>query len=155
MTVTSILLNFRAALFALVPVVKRVGIAWKRPDAYDEWDTIAATLFDKLVVEVIRWSLPEETQECFRLPLYDLLLPVYASTSTLEVFHSSLPPGRWLFHAFGSNREPFDVVEVRSLSKDGRPLAEELETCLLDGAEFHLRLNHDLELIEEIEIFNG
>ncbi len=103
MTVTSVLLNFREGLFVLVPVLERISMAWKRPDAYDDWDTIAATLFDKLVVEVIRWSLPDGAREDFRLPTYDLLFPTYSSASTLEVGHPLLPPGRWLFHAFGTS----------------------------------------------------
>ena len=155
MTVTSVLLNFREGLFVLVPVLERIGIAWKRPDAYDDWDAIATTLFDKLVVEVIRWSLPDEAKENFRLPTYDLLLPTYSSVSTLEVSHPLLPPGRWLFHAFGTRSEPFDLVEVRSLSKDGRPITEELETCPVDGAEFRLRLSYGAEFIKEIEMVDS
>ena len=68
MTIASVLLNFRTALLAIVPAVERAGISWKRPDAYDEWDAIATTVFDKLVIEVLRWSLPEEERESFRGP---------------------------------------------------------------------------------------
>lgn len=155
MTVTSVLLNFRAALLSIVPMVEQVNIAWKRPDAYDEWDEIATTMFDKLVVDVLRWSLPEEIQEGFCLPSYDLLLPTYEEVSTLEVIHPSLPQGRWLFHAFGTDKVPFDVVEVRVLSEDSRPLADDLKTCPLDGSEFRLRLSQGAELIEEIKMVGG
>lgn len=152
MTVTSVVLNFRAALLALVPMVERVGIPWKRPDAYDEWDAIASVLFEKLVVEMLRWSLPEYDQEDFQLPAYDLLLPTYANMGTLEVAHPSLRPGRWLFHAFGTDGEPFDLVEVRSVSVDGAPLSEELKVCPIDGAVFRLRIHSDQGPIEEVEI---
>jgi len=152
MKVTSILLNFRAALLALIPMAEQVGIAWKRPDAYDEWDAIASTLFEKLVVEVLRWSLHEDSQEDFRLPSYDLLLPSYAGLGTLEVVHPSLQPGRWLFHAFGTNNEPFDVVEVRPLADDGRPLSEELQTCPVDGVDFRLRAGPGAHLIMEVKV---
>ena len=152
MTVTAILLNFRAALLALASIAERVGIAWKRPDAYDEWDTIAGTLFDKLVVDVLRWSLPETSQKHFRLPLYDSLLPTYGDLGTVEVVHPSLPLGRWLFHAFGTGSEPFDVIEVRLISDDGVPLSKALETCRIDGAEFLLRLGPRAGVIEKIEM---
>lgn len=152
MKVTSILLNFRAALLALISMAERVGIAWKRPDAYDEWDAIASTLFEKLVVEVLRWSLHEDSQEDFRLPSYDLLLPTYAGLGTLEVVHPSLQPGRWLFHAFGTNNEPFDVIEVRQLAVDGRPLSDELQTCPVDGVEFRLRAGPGAHLIKEVKM---
>lgn len=152
MKVTSILLNFRAALLALISMAERVGIAWKRPDAYDEWDAIASTLFENLVVEVLRWSLLEDSWEDFRLPSYDLLLPTYAGLGTLEVVHPSLQPGRWLFHAFGTNNEPFDVIEVRQLADDGTPLSDELQTCPVDGIEFRLRVGPGAHLIKEVNM---
>lgn len=150
MTVSSILLNFRAALLALIPLVERLGIPWQRPDAYDEWDDIASTLFEKLVVEVFRWSLPEDAQEEFHVPSYDLLLPSYSGMSTVEVVHPSLEPGRWLFHAFGTNKEPLDVIEVRGLSADGKTLAEELATCSVEGAVFCLRIDN-ARLVEQVD----
>ena len=155
MTIDSVLLNFRVALVALIPMVERAGILWRRPDAYDDWDTIASTLFEKLVTEVLRWSLPENAQNAFRLPSYDLLLPHYAGVSTLEVVHRSLPPGRWLFHAFGTDTEPFDVVEVRSLSADGQPLSEELVICPVDGARYCLRLDGRTSPVDEVDVARG
>lgn len=148
MKVTSVLLNFRHALLALVSIVERVGIPWKRPDAYDEWDSIASVLFENLVVKVLRWSLLEDDQGELQLPAYDLLLPTYTDMSTLEVVHPSLQPGRWLFHAFGTESEPFDLVEVRPLAVDGSVLSEELRTCPIDGAVFRFRIHSDQDPIE-------
>jgi len=139
---TDVLLgNFRAALVALVPMVECAGIAWKRPEAYDEWDAIAGTLFAQLVVEVLRWSLPAEARQGFQLPTYDLLLPSYTGLSWIEVTHPSLGTGCWVFHAFGTETQPFDVVEVRGVTVHGQPLSESYETCPVDGAGFDLRLN--------------
>jgi len=140
MTATDILLNFRSALAALVPLVERVGIPWKRPDAYDEWDAMAAELFNNLVVQVFRWSLQEDTQETLRLPSYDLMLESYSELSTIEVIHPALKPGRWIFNAFETEASPFDIVEVRLLSKDGLPITKELETCPVENVQFVLRL---------------
>lgn len=152
MTVTAVLLNFRTALLALIPTVEKVGIAWKRPDAYDEWDAIASTLFEKLVVEVFRWALQEHSQEDFQLPSYDFLLPSYAGLATLEVAHPSLQHGRWVFHAFGTADEPFDVVEVRLLAEDGTPQLQELDACPVDGAAFRLQVGSQAHPIEEVEM---
>ncbi len=157
MTVTSVLLNFRSALLALLPSVERVGISWKRPDAYDDWDALATTLFETLVVMVFRWSLPDDKQRDFRIPSYDLLLASYAGSSTLEVTHPSLPAGRWLFHAFGTTNEPFDVVEVREVSAEGLPYGEDLATYPVDGARFRLRLfqgSGASEILDEVEMFD-
>lgn len=150
MKLTTIMLNFRASLIAVVPMAEQVRIAWRRPDSYDEWDAIASALFDQLVLEVIRFSLPEESREVFRLPSYDLCLESYESVSTLEVVHPSLDPGRWLFHAFGTEREPFDKIELRLLSEDGSLLSENIETCSVQEAGFRLRLGS--HLVEELTL---
>ena len=155
MKVTSVLLNYRAALHALVPMVDRVGIPWKRPDAYDEWDTIASVVFENLVVKVLRWSLPESDHWQIKLPAYDLLLPTYADMSTIEVVHPSLRPGRWLFHAFDTESEPFDLVEVRPLAVDGSLLSEELNQCSINGAVFNFRIYSNQDPIEEIKILEN
>lgn len=141
MTVGDVLLNFRSALCALVPFAEHVGISWKRPDAYDEWDTLATTLFDQLVVSVLTWSLPRSGQAGFRLPAYDLLAESYEGLSTLEVTHPSLQEGRWLFHAFGCKDGPFDIVEVRELTEEGLPFGDDLKICPVEGASFTLRLD--------------
>lgn len=150
MTITAVLLNFRAALLGLLPMVERVCIPWEPADAYDEWDAITSVLFRKLVQEVLRWHLLEDKQADFQLPEYDLLLPTYAGLSTLEVTHPSLQPGRWLFHAFGTDNDPFDVVEVRSLSADGSPTTDALRACPVDGAVFSLRSHPEQVLLKQL-----
>lgn len=89
---------------------------------------------------MLRWRLPE----------YDLLLSNYAGLATLEVVHPSLQPGRWVFHAFGTDNDPFDVVEVRSLSADGRPASEGLKACPVEEATFVLRTQSGQVLSEEL-----
>ncbi|MEM6454430.1 MAG: hypothetical protein AAF772_04990 [Acidobacteriota bacterium] len=140
MNFSPVLLNFRDALASVVPFVERVDIPWKRPDAYDNWDAIASVLFDKLVVEVIKWSLEAEKQETFSLPAYDLLLDDYSGLSTLEVRHPALTSERWIFHAFGTERRPLDVVELRKLDDRGLPCSERLKTCPIESSRFLLRI---------------
>jgi len=154
-TITEILLNFRAALVAVIPTVERIGIPWKRPDSYDEWDAIATVLFENLVVHTVRWSLPDPAREGFRLPPYDLLLQKYGGVSTIEANHPGLPDGRWLFHAFGTSEKPLDIVELRLLTVDGRPIVEELTACSVEEVRFQLRLQESVDghrLINEIRL---
>jgi hypothetical protein len=137
---TDVLLNFRAALLAIAPLAERVGIPWKRPDAYDEWDTIATSLFESLIVRIVRWSVPEELQGELRIPPYDLLLESYRDMATIEVTHPALGRGRWMFHAFATVENPFDAVEVRQLSDHGDPVSNELGICPVAGATFVVRI---------------
>lgn len=63
MTVTELITNFRAGLLGLLPSIECVGIPWKRPEAYDEWDNLATAVYQALIVEPLRSSLPNAEQE--------------------------------------------------------------------------------------------
>lgn len=157
MTITEVMLNFRQALFSLVPSMERVGIPWDRSEAYDEWDTIASTVFDVLVVEVLRWSLPKSLQEEFKLPRYDLLLSNYAGLHAIEVetAHPALLSGRNIFHAFSTLNNPLDAVEVRQISNMGVPNSQELIVCPIEEVRFRLRISlvtGGEQLIEKVNI---
>ena len=60
-SVTDLLEIFHDSLVALVPQMQRARIGWRNGVAYDDWDEIAETLFGKIVVASLQWSLPEET----------------------------------------------------------------------------------------------
>lgn len=153
MTVTDIILNFRSALLGIIPFVERVGIPWKRIDAYDEWDNIAAALYQALVVEPLRFSLHEEEQYKFNLPVYDLLLQDYTNSSIIEVLPPYSDRKIKIFHALGTSRSPFDLVEWRAVGPTGFPESELLETTPLKGARFALRLCKNGLLGSRIEEF--
>ena len=155
MTITDVLLNFRQALLAILPAVERVGIPWRRPDAYDDWDAITSVMFNTLVVEVFRWSVASSTSGLFKMPGYDLLLESYAGLCVLEVRHAALQGGRHLFHSFGTHDSPFDMIEVRRISETGDPFDQALTQCSVLGATFQLRLDPSVnagETLEEIRI---
>jgi hypothetical protein len=77
MTITDLVMNFPAGLLGLVPCFERVGMPWKRPEAYDEWDNCAAAAYQAVIVEPFRSTLPEAEREGFNPPGYDMLLPSY------------------------------------------------------------------------------
>ena len=139
MTVTEVVANFRAGLMSLLPSVERLGITWKRPDAYDEWDNLAAAVYQALVVEPLRASIPEVEQERFNPPDYDLLLPSYAGKFVIEVLPPSADGIVRVFHALGTLATPFDIVEWRAVGPTGVPSVEKLETSPWGGATFALR----------------
>lgn len=153
MRVTALIGNFRAGLMGLLPSVERVGIPWKRPDAYDDWDDMVTAIYNGLVVGPIRWGLPEIDPEAFRLADYDMLLPSYAGVSVIEVLPPDPDGTLRVFHALGTTREPFDIVEWRPVSPEGFPQSETLGTSPVDGLEFRLRLigpGGAISLLDEI-----
>lgn len=140
MTVLETILNFKQALIAVVPAFEKAGLSWRRPDAYDEWDAVASALFTSLVVEVLRWQLPERLRDGFRLARYDLLLDSYRDVSTIEVVNfQATSDDRLVFHALGSEREAFDSVEVRSVSAEGEARSDTLELLPLRDVSLRLR----------------
>jgi hypothetical protein len=138
-TVTELIKNFQAALVGLVPVAERLGIPWRRPDAYDEWDSLATAAYTCLVVTPCRWSLPATEQKGFRLPPYDLLLESYAGYNLIEVGSDSTPDVIHVFHALGTTHQPFDTIEWRSVDASGHPISGELGTCPLHEVRLSLR----------------
>jgi hypothetical protein len=143
MTVTDLITNFRTALLGLVPSVERVGMPWRRPDAYDDWDDMVTAIYKGLVIEPIRRGLPEIDPEAFQLADYDMLLPSYAGVSVIELLPTDRRGAIRVFHALGTARAPFDIVEWRIVGVDGKPQSEELETSPFDSTRFALRMYTD------------
>jgi hypothetical protein len=144
MTITSIVLNFREALLGLIPRAESVGITWGREDAYDEWDAVASSLYDNLVVAVLREYLAEIYRDDFQLPPYDLLINDYKNLATIGVNHPSLESNtRWVFNSFGMLSEAFDVLEVRPVSDEGIVIKKDVRLCPIEQAKFSLNWNQD------------
>jgi hypothetical protein len=135
MTVDDVLLNFRAALAALVPMAERAGIGWRRMDAYDQWDDIAGNLFLGLVEEPLRQMFPESERERFALPSYDLLVDRYESVGFIEVLLLGDPRTR-VFHAFETEDTPFDICESRLIVPEMGSALGAIERHSLDQVHF-------------------
>ena len=142
MTVTDLILNFRSALVAVLPMVEALGIPWRRGEAYDEWDNLASCMYRQLVGAVIDSSLGSVSEAPVRLAAYDMMLLEYAGHATVDVKSDELGHGRWVFHAFCTKNEPLDSVEVRLVSSNGMPYSEELRSCALSGCCFSVTLTN-------------
>ncbi len=142
-TITELISNFRAGLLGLIPSVERVGVPWKRPDAYDEWDRLVAAAYRALVVEPLRWGVPKADFDRVGLAEYDMLLPTYVGKSVIELLPARPNGALRVFHALGTAEAPFDIAEWRSVAPDGSPESDELGTSRLEGTRFALRLYTD------------
>ncbi len=155
MRVVDLINNFQAALIAILTSVKRAGIPWQRPSAYDDWDSMANAIYNGLVVGPIRWALPDCDRNEFRLPVYDMMLPSYAQVSAIEVLLPEPTDGLRIFHALGTRYAPFDTVEWRCVSLDGIPLSDKLDSSPVEVAAYRVRLlgaKSKMSLIDEFEI---
>jgi|GEM_PF-2265110 len=139
MTVTELIRNFREGLLGLLPVVERVRMPWRPLDAYDEWDELAQAVYEALVVWPLRWTLAESEHEHFEMPEYNLLIPTYTGKSLIEVIPAQPDGSIRVFHALGTSKAPFDVVEWRDVGPTGAPASDVLGTTSLEEARFVLR----------------
>jgi hypothetical protein len=138
MTESELILNFRAALCAIVPIAEKAGVPWRRPDAYDDWDAVATALFEALVVGPLKVLRDELDGGTFALPRYDLITDVQPDSWVIQVEHPSLAVGGWIFHALGTTAEPFDTVEARHLRADTQTVEPLIVECSLRQASFRL-----------------
>ena len=138
MTITDLILNYRATIVSILPMIEVLGIRWRRGEAYDDWDDIVNFLYKRMVSNIVVPSGDRGGDTLVRLAEYDLMLREYRDCATIEVHNRVLGPGRWVFHAFGTATEPFDIVEVLKVSPDAIPCSEELHICAVAGSRFSL-----------------
>lgn len=122
-TVDQLLLVFRDALRALVPHLERARIEWRDGSAYDDWDEIAQTLYEKIVVSSLLWAMPEDDRERSQFPDYSMTYASYAGKTVIAVNRTSTEE-RLVFHSFATEKDPFDKVRVCKVDRDGRVLGD-------------------------------
>lgn len=116
-TVTELLGVLRQALAAVVPAVEAVRIPWREGEAYDDWDNIAACLYDKIVVRPLEYS--SEVVKGTILPKYDMIYPSYGDAFIL-VEGGGIPAGTLAaFVGFAAISPNFDGVKWVKVSPSG------------------------------------
>jgi hypothetical protein len=129
-TVSQLLLVFRDASRALVPHVEKVRIEWRDSSAYDDWDDIAQTLYEKIVVSSVLWAMPEEERERCEFPKYNMTYSSYSGKTMITVNRASAAE-RLVFHSFTTATDPFDKARACRVDANGRVL--DSDVVLLDA----------------------
>jgi hypothetical protein len=108
LTITSIFDVFHNALQALAPIVTRVGITWKDGEAYDDWDDIAACLYNNIVLNSIKSADNDQMEGQYDYPKYDFLTTSYEGLSYFQLESKNIPVGSVAaFVRFSSNPSLF------------------------------------------------
>ena len=146
-TVSHLLSDFRDALVALVPIAKRTWIAWRKPQAYDDWEEVEAVLFHSIVAspfennaEGVRWS---------PLVSYDFVVETYASNSFVGLADT---PYHAAFLCLDTQDRPFDTCVAAVLDHEGWVTGE---VCVpFDAAQFAFAARRDgsISLLNEINV---
>lgn len=80
-SITELIMIFRDSLISLIPILQRAKITVGIDQGYDAWDDISETLFNNIVVESIRWALPENEMLDFKLSRYEMTYEDYFNIS--------------------------------------------------------------------------
>ena len=115
-TITEFITSFRQALCAIVPIAEGIGITWKEPDNYDEWDFSAKGLYEGFVLVGVRSS--NEGSEAGLLPLvrYDERISDYSQRSYVAAsWQNEICPVICLETA----SVPFDMCLLAKLDENG------------------------------------
>ena len=140
-TMTELMSLFRESLVTLLPVMEKAHIPWQEVQAYDDWDRIATSLFESVVVSSVRWGLtPGETTD-LEVSAYDVAYPDYGKLSFIECVSDSAGSDKYLlFHKFVTNEVPFDMIRCYQVDSRGQKLTSASEIRPFVGARFALRL---------------
>jgi hypothetical protein len=111
---------FRESILALLPTMDRARIPWRDETSYDDWDAIATTLYEQIVVRSIRYSLPEG--KLLEMAPYDIARTDYSAVSFVRVLTDD--ETILAFCGFRTRTKPFDTVACKTLDDLGRVTSE-------------------------------
>ena len=128
-TVQELLVGVRRAFVALVSIAESLGVRWREPDNYLDWDAIARGVFEGFALAAIRSSVGWE--DCFELAEYDRRVADYADLSYVAV---ELRGGQLPLVCLATTTDPFDTCLVAEL--DSALQVHGLVRVLFDECKF-------------------
>lgn len=75
--------SVQRAFRAMVPIADELGVRWREPENYNDWDAIASGIFEGVVLEAIRSS--NGWADCLPLIDYDKRVADYSQFSYVAV----------------------------------------------------------------------
>jgi len=142
-TVEELVRIFRDALAAIGPVLERARIHSDDLRAYDDWDQIARTLFDTIVINSVRYSA--EAGPAVEFDPYATLVTQPGQRSNVLVRDSSTDQWK-VFHSVVSRQRPFDTA--KALEANGKTV-EEID---FNTAHFAVRIPDRKELVDRLTV---
>jgi hypothetical protein len=108
---------FREGLIALLPVADKAHMPWKEPNNYDDWDTIATSLFESIVTRSLEEA--REWNHFDPLPKFNQRIEDYSKNSFLAVTKAETTLA---FICFETKVTPFDRCLFARLDEMGKVL---------------------------------
>jgi hypothetical protein len=104
---------FGDAIRALIPIAERAHMAWKEPDAYDDWDQICEAIYRSIVIGSIEFA--EGMGTSLPVPDYDRRIKSYDKSSFISDANSKDAAA---FVCFETEKTPFDMCLFAVFDRD-------------------------------------
>jgi hypothetical protein len=140
-------------LRAIVVPLEHAHIRWKSPDSYDQWDAIAQTLWEQIVVDALSYHISEHHKELL-VPKYDLTYEDYSTFSFVEARLDRTEASNLAMVALSNSDSAFDRVRCDELDASGLRV-DSLVAIPLDRCVFvfrHRQADGSLHDVAELEI---
>lgn len=152
-SVDELMAIFRKSLLDLIPHLEAAHIPWREAESYDDWDAVAAALYEAIVLGSVRWGSPGPVNH-LEFPQYDALLTDYSGLSRIEVeCESSIPAGHTLvFTRFGTESRALDMARCVEIGSMGETLGKPPTSVPIEEAEFAVRVSRNQPPIRELRV---
>ena len=121
-TISELVLNFKGALFSIIPWLEKSKIPFKEGESYDDWDSIAAVLFKTMIVDSIRFSDLSITNSQFAE--YDLHYKSYQGLNFLLCNTETETNNFQVFVSFNVE-DNFETINVCIVDKESLQVCSE------------------------------
>jgi hypothetical protein len=136
---------FSDALRALVPIAERAHMAWKEPDAYDDWDHICEAIYRSIVIGSIEHT--DEIGTFMPILDYDRRTRAYEKNSFIGDAKSK---EREAFVCFETESAPFDRCLFAVLDRNLKVVGERRAATSDTNFSF-VRRDYDKQTLEFID----
>ena len=146
-TINELIENFRGALNAILPWVKKTHIPYEEGSAYDDWDNLVNILFDTFVINSI-CSSQQFNLGTQHFAKYDFCYDDYKEL-TFIVINEADGESEFLVFVSFVGVENFDEVNVKKVDRVSFKVASELK---IKYSECNFAVFNKNALIEELHV---
>jgi hypothetical protein len=137
-SVEEVMIIFRDALASLDPFLAKARISSKEGKQYDDYDAIAEMLYEKIVINSIKWSFADSQE--IELPVYGFEFDSAKHTAFIEVcLEIESDQKQYVFQNFFSEENPYDKVVCYPFGTAQSLFSAETAYVSLKDCSFQLR----------------
>lgn len=142
-SVGEVMIIFRDALASLAPSLDKAHISSKEGEQYDDYDAISEMLYEKMVINSIKWSFTDTLK--LEIPAYGFEFDFEKHTAFIEVCLDTESNQRkqYVFQNFSSEKNLFDTVVCYPFGKAQSLFSAETANVTLKECSFQLRYEQE------------